>query len=1512
MVTRMIYCHHHHRHISEQKSSVTKMYYIHHVHNATASAQSLLLPNFLPSGPCLCVVKHTSLSFLTLAEEDVDSVLKEVLSVPINGRILRVARVKLEEQNSTIASDRIAVLTDHHQPRLFVLHYNQTNKGIRSVNFGANNSSSSAWSPIETQESILLEELGRPAAESGLTLEVEEGIGARYAYCHTHAGKLKIARLRSEAAETTQDETEILSKLPDLAHAFSLRLPHPHLISSTFMARRGGKTSQSQIALLSLSSTASRLPGLGMQCLPVLSFHAIDEANQELQPVIWGPPRKTPSKEVSEKSLETTKEDSEPSSSAKGRRKSSQSNDIESSSGAGGKPSKAGRHGPAAMGATRTAEEEAAHEEQLAKTPLTRAHVPLPFSDALGAHLLLALPARAGGGVLVFSETSVMLVPPPPSSTDTKDNGALRSPNGSSSKVAGKRRKSSSGEIVTSARRQSASSSQTTIADAALSVSPTATVTATPRSNENGKRRRSTAGSSSTINTATETSTRRRSSSAATVSSQRILRMSLPVPVIVACAIVIKEPLREEDDGVRIDSETGKGTLSVIFATHSGRLELLTITLQNMASDQNDIEQFAPISISTQKLGETSAAGGPDALAYLGENFLHISSTSGDSLLLRINDQIGESRENADNQFSVVKRWSNLAPILDFVVDDGAGASPSAAGSAQARIITCSGSGPTGSLRVIRNGVALEDLASIEEVGIQRIWDIEGTSSGSIAFLLLGLSQGARVVSFGQTGIEDHTSQFEQVGLDSHKSILDAASLGSGLFAVVNSSGVKVLQSEQASSRAQWQPSDAKQLSLGSEPITRAAVNSAGQVLLAFQTGDMVLLQIKNSSIELIAATKLPSEISAIDISPLTTEKGTSAILATVALWRPAIVKIFTIPDLRDATPSALMASHPSLIRSVKLHTFSINGTSTSLPHLMIGLGNGTLTTHSLSLPTKDSISQTIGVLERRSTSLGTQPLHLRSFITAQGLHAIFAASDKSTVVFSQGTGLTYSSVRHQDVSDVSQFDFSMNPEAGVDRLMIFATAERLQVAKMGEISQVDIETVELGYDNPLAISMCADQKVVGVVTTRFLSQGRGSDPIEGGKVILRDAEQFTALDEFVLEMEERPNCIDTFEREGTHYFVVGTGYTFPDRTETTSGRLLLFSISPRSKKLQLVSSRNVDGNVFDLKAIGGERIVACVNAKVLSFEMEKDHTAMDEESDGEDEKTISSQNISLIQVGQWACAFTATSLSITDSNKIVVGDALRSIVILRMDEQNGKLVELARDCDPYWTVSCNCIDEDEEVYCGSDIAFNIWTCRRLKWTQSAKDRLEQSRLRETETGSGRTTAGSAQNGVDLIDQTWSHIMQRDGAFHYGDLINKMKRGSLVSDSSNIGSANPKSGPNKSSVVQSRIIFGTAAGAIGLLAKLDERAGRILSQLEVKIADSLRPIGEISTESYRTLRTDHRTQPSAGFIDGSALCNAFDPLNNEARISLIRRGRLPIDADLDEVNNLVESLHRLS
>lgn len=60
------------------------------------------------------------------------------------------------------------------------------------------------------------------------------------------------------------------------------------------------------------------------------------------------------------------------------------------------------------------------------------------------------------------------------------------------------------------------------------------------------------------------------------------------------------------------------------------------------------------------------------------------------------------------------------------------------------------------------------------------------------------------------------------------------------------------------------------------------------------------------------------------------------------------------------------------------------------------------------------------------------------------------------------------------------------------------------------------------------------------------------------------------------------------------------------------------------------------------------------------------------------------------------------------------------------------------------------------------------------------------------------------------------------------------------------------------------------------------------------------------------LRTDHRVQESAGFIDGDALKLGYERLNAQERQAMISQGAMPIDASVDEMNSLVESLHRLT
>lgn len=207
------------------------MYYLHHVHPASASSQSVYLDTFLPSGPCLCRVLHTTLSFIALssAASSISSSssstssntirpLSEILSVPINARILRVAAIPPQTPGG---AQRLAVLTDHHHPRLIILAYQSAEQRQQRLG-GIDGSNKVDWTPILTESVLQLDEMGRPAAESGLNIEVEQGPGASFLFSHTHAGQLKIAPLQSSVFKNV-DAASASKIKTDLDRAFGVR-----------------------------------------------------------------------------------------------------------------------------------------------------------------------------------------------------------------------------------------------------------------------------------------------------------------------------------------------------------------------------------------------------------------------------------------------------------------------------------------------------------------------------------------------------------------------------------------------------------------------------------------------------------------------------------------------------------------------------------------------------------------------------------------------------------------------------------------------------------------------------------------------------------------------------------------------------------------------------------------------------------------------------------------------------------------------------------------------------------------------------------------------------------------------------------------------------------------------------------------------------------------------------------------------------------------------------------------
>lgn len=120
----------------------------------------------------------------------------------------------------------------------------------------------------------------------------------------------------------------------------------------------------------------------------------------------------------------------------------------------------------------------------------------------------------------------------------------------------------------------------------------------------------------------------------------------------------------------------------------------------------------------------------PSSLVSLNCGFVFVGSHFGDSLLVRLAPAPGGDADNGmqlDNverlkserlQLEILNTYTNLAPIVDFCLvqtDDGKGPS---------QMVTCSGGKDDGTLRIVRHGVGLTELAALDMEGVQRVWTL--------------------------------------------------------------------------------------------------------------------------------------------------------------------------------------------------------------------------------------------------------------------------------------------------------------------------------------------------------------------------------------------------------------------------------------------------------------------------------------------------------------------------------------------------------------------------------------------------------------------------------------------------------------------------------------------------------------------------------------------------------------------------------------------------------------------
>ena len=399
---------------------------------------------------------------------------------------------------------------------------------------------------------------------------------------------------------------------------------------------------------------------------------------------------------------------------------------------------------------------------------------------------------------------------------------------------------------------------------------------------------------------------------------------------------------------------------------------------------------------------------------------------------------------------------TNLAPISDFLV-----LPPFHPQSGS--IITCSGGFGQGTLRIILQGVGIEDYAAVDFEGIRGIWTLSTAVSGMNIddgmlwdrVLVLGLIE--RTV-FLEMDVEGGLEDVETVsGLIPSEETITLKEVHGKIVQVtteqihVTTQGIKTSGHKERVSAAQ---------------ITESQILiSSGRNMILFSLDCQIIQQ-----------WTFQEEITCLDIH---------GSLIAVGLWNSTVQLISLTTNTSTQLDSPLSAPARTIVLTDILQTDLT---------LLIGSRDGTLTSY--------SIPSSSPPQEKKTVSLGTQPLRLFALKTPSR-NLILAASDRPTVLHvpakRDGTKkLVLSSLSLRDVLSMTPLSHPAYPDS-----FVIATKDGFRIGKMDQMSRLQIRNVGMpNGELPRRIARLESPRgpsgVVGVISLRVWFDLNGSEKTEG------------------------------------------------------------------------------------------------------------------------------------------------------------------------------------------------------------------------------------------------------------------------------------------------------------------------------------------------------------------------------------------------------------------------------
>ena len=707
--------------------------------------------------------------------------------------------------------------------------------------------------------------------------------------------------------------------------------------------------------------------------------------------------------------------------------------------------------------------------------------------------------------------------------------------------------------------------------------------------------------------------------------------------------------------------------------------------------------------LKLELLGETTI---PESMTYLDNGYVYVGSRLGDSQLIKLNSEMDE---NTREYVTVVDSFTNLGPIVDMVVVD-------LERQGQGQLVTCSGVFKEGSLRIIRNGIGIHELASVDLAGIKGMWPLRCGSGGKADnTLVMSFVEQTRVLTLSGEEVEET----EIPGFLSDQQTFYTGNVSNSLIVQVTPSSVRLVSADSMQMVDEWKAP-------GDRVISVSGCNGA-QIVCA--TGPILFyIEVKDDKLVQSGDTTLEHEVACIDITPLNDGDAKSDIVA-IGLWTDITVRLHKIPTLEEITKEALGGE--VIPRSILMCQFE--GTN----YLLCALGDGSLFYF---------VMTASGLADRKKVTLGTQPTVLRKFKT-QSTTNVFACSDRPTVIYSSTQKLVFSNVNLKEVKHMCP----LNAEAYPDSLAL-ATDSTVTIGTIDEIQKLHIRTVPLG-ETPRRIAYQEETQTFGVIAMRHdihskdglvpsrpsasttcssttssvsslaasrsgpsgdgpSSAGSGGGGGQGASAAAGAASGSGSAADYGMEQEVTSLLIidqHTFEVLHAHqlmqnedgvsliscklgedpnpYYVVGTGHINPEESEPKSGRILIFQW--KDGKFTQVAEKEIKGCCYSLCHFNN-KLLAAINSTVRLWEWT-----------GERELRLE-------------CSYFNNILALylkTNGDFILVGDLVRSMTLLQYKTMEGSFEEISRDYSPNWMTAVEIIDDD--TFLGAENASNMFICQR-------------------------------------------------------------------------------------------------------------------------------------------------------------------------------------------------------